>query len=139
MVSSGETGLKTGVDSGLGHAAVRKVLLICGVLSSLLYSGVVLILGTRWGAYSWAAQTVSELNAIGSPTRPLFLALGGVYTLLVIAFGVGVRGTESRRRFLRIAGVYAIAGFVTGLFFPMPLREAVAQGEVASRTRLARR
>lgn len=47
MVSSGETGLKTGVDSGLGHAAVRKVLLICGVLSSLLYSGVVLILGTR--------------------------------------------------------------------------------------------
>lgn len=111
----------------------RRVLLICGILSSLLYCATVLILATRWGAYSWAAQNVSEFGAIGSPTRSLFVPIMSVYTLLVVAFGLGVWGTESRKGYLRSAGVfmllYAISGYVTGIFFPMPLREAMAAGE----------
>lgn len=113
--------------------AVRRVLLICGILSSLLYVGAVLILGTRWGNYSWAAQNVSELGAIGSPTRPFFVPIMSAYNVLVIAFGVALWGTEGRRSFLRAAAVflilYAITGYVTGIFFPMPMREAMAVGE----------
>jgi hypothetical protein len=56
-----------------------------------------------------------------------------VYNLLVIAFGLGVWGADGRRRFLRRTGVfmilYAITGWVTGVFFPMPMREAMAAGE----------
>jgi len=44
----------------------------------------------RWEGYSSASQTVSELSAIGAPTRSLWVPLGAVYTLLVTAFGWGV-------------------------------------------------
>jgi len=112
---------------------VRKALFICGILSSLLYVATVLILGTRWGNYSWAAQNVSELGSLASPTRALFVPIMTVYNVLVIAFGLGMWGTDSRRRLMRSAGVfmilYAVTGWVTGIFFPMPMREAMAAGE----------
>lgn len=132
MVVSGETGLKAGAKSGLRDVAVRKVLFICGIVSSLLYVATVLILGTRWGNYSWAAQNVSELGAIGSPTRSLFVPIMTLYNVLVIAFGLGIWGGNGRRRFLHSSAVcmilYAITGWVTGIFFPMPMREAIVAG-----------
>lgn len=107
---------------------VRKVLLICGILSSLLYVGTDILAGMQWEGYSYTSQAVSELMAIGAPTRPLVISLFGIYTVLVIAFGLGVWGTDTRRRALRITGVllvgYGLVGYVTGLFFPMHLRGA---------------
>ncbi len=67
---------------------VRKLLLVCGVLSSLLYG--VMIGAIRFEGYSRTSRTVSELSAIGAPTRPLWMLLGSVYDALVIAFGLGV-------------------------------------------------
>jgi hypothetical protein len=65
------------------------VLLVCGVLSSLLYVATDVLAPMRWEAYSSTSQTVSELIAIGAPTRPLVLPLMITYSVLVFAFGWG--------------------------------------------------
>jgi hypothetical protein len=49
----------------------RKALLVCGILSSLLYVVMNVFVPMQWQGYSSASQTVSELSAIGAPTRPL--------------------------------------------------------------------
>ncbi len=75
------------------------------------------------GAYSAAPQTVSELFAIGAPSRPLVVPLMLTYDVLVIAFGVGVVGigwwkARCARRG-RPAGAYGVVGLV-GPFAPNP-------------------
>lgn len=59
---------------------MRKVLLVCGILSSLLYGA--MIGAIRFEGYDPLSQTVSELSAIGAPTRPLWTLLGSVYECL---------------------------------------------------------
>jgi hypothetical protein len=100
-------------------------LLICGILASLIYVGSDILAALRWEGYSYTAQSVSELRAIGAPTRPLLIPLLAIYTLLEIAFGLGVWGAASRKRALRITGVLLIGLGVVDLvapFFPMHLR-----------------
>src|SRR5687767_10253587 len=81
---------RTTVDPVRGGARLPTVLLVCGIASALLYAAMVAFVAMRWQGYSSASQTVSELSAIGAPTRPLWVALAGVHTLLVTAFGCGV-------------------------------------------------
>ena len=97
---------------------VRKVLLFCGILSSLLYVAMNVITAALYEGYDSASQTVSELSAIGAPTRPLWLLLAVPYTLLVTAFGWGVRLSAGRKRPLRVVGGLLIAYGVIGLFWP---------------------
>lgn len=107
---------------------VRKILLICGILSSLLYVGTDILAALQWEDYSYTSQSVSELMAIGAPTRSLVVSLFIIYDVLIIAFGLGVWVTDSRKRALRFTGIlligYGIVGLVTLLFFPMHLRGA---------------
>jgi hypothetical protein len=113
---------------------VRKILLGCGVVSSVLYV-VTDVLGTlRYLGYSYADQEFSELTAEGAPTRPLMVALNVIpYTLLVAAFAVGVWTWAGPKRAARITGAmllgYAAFGFAGGMLFPMRPREALAAGE----------
>jgi hypothetical protein len=113
---------------------VRKILLICGIVSSVLYI-VTDVLGTlRYPGYSYADQEFSELTAQGSPVRPLMIALNGIpYTVLVAAFAFGVWTSAEPKRTGRITAAmligYAVTGMVTGVFFPMRPREALAAGE----------
>jgi len=104
---------------------VRKLLLICGILSSLLYVAMNVFVAMQWKGYTSASQTVSELSAIGAPTRTLWVLLGVAYTLLVTAFGCGVWASARRNRPLRIAGglmvVYGVVSFAWP-FVPMHLR-----------------
>jgi hypothetical protein len=51
---------------------VRRILLLCGVLSPLLYAVADALAGMRWEGYSFRDHTISELGAIGAPSRPLF-------------------------------------------------------------------
>jgi hypothetical protein len=97
----------------------RKLLLLCGVLSSLLYVAMNLFVAMRWEEYSSVSQTVSELSAIGAPTRALWIRLGFVYTLLVIAFAWGVWRSGGRNRPLRIAGGLMISYGVVSLAWPL--------------------
>ena len=70
------------------------------VLSGVLYDG-----------YSWADQAISELSAFGSPVRPLMVAVILVHNVLLLAFGVGILRTASRRS-LRWIGILQVVDFV---------------------------
>jgi hypothetical protein len=85
----------------------------------------------QWEAYSSASQTISELSAIGAPTRSLWAVPGAIYTVLVTAFGFGVWKSAGRIRALRIAGGLILAYGSLGVFWPfapMHLRETLAAG-----------
>ena len=104
---------------------MRKSLLVCGILASLLYAAMLVFVPMRWEGYSSASQAISELSAIGAPTRPLWFTLGIVYTLLVAAFGWGVWLSASGSRALRVVGGVLIASGILGLGWPpMHLRGA---------------
>ncbi len=106
---------------------VRKLLLICGILSSLLYVAMNVFVAMQWEGYNSASQTVSELSAIGAPTRPLWVLLGIVYALLAIAFGWAVWTSTRRKRSLRVVGGLMVTYGVISLvwpFAPMHLRGA---------------
>ena len=110
---------------------IRDAWLICGVVSSLLYVAMNLVVPMGWSGYSSASQTVSELSAIGAPTRPVWVVLGLVYTLLVTGFGWGVRIAAGDNRRLRIAGVLIVIYGALGIawtFAPMHLRPVLAAG-----------
>jgi hypothetical protein len=109
-----------------------KVLLICGILASLLYVATDILAGMLWEGYSFSSQAISELSAIGAPTRPLVVTLGIIYDVFLIAFGlcvwVIVGGGQRRRGALRLIGgvlvVIGAIGFVWAPLFPMHLRGA---------------
>lgn len=111
--------------------SARQVLLICGVLSSVLYLAMNVFVPMRLEGYSSVSQTISELSAVGVATRPLWVWLGAAYTLLVLAFGSGVWRSAGRNRPLRVVGGLMIAYALTGLawpFAPMHQREVLAAG-----------
>lgn len=110
---------------------LRKTLVVCGILSSMLYAVMTAFIATLWPDYSSASQTISELSAIGAPTRSLWLLPAAIYTILVAAFGWGVWKSAGRSRGLRVAGASIVAYGSLGVlwpFAPMHLREVVAAG-----------
>ncbi len=108
---------------------LRNALLFCGILSSLFYAAMDVIGGTRWQSYSWMSQEFSRLSAIGAPSRPLHLVLNPIYTLLVIAFGVGVWLSAGQRLAPRVIGAaliaYSLVSFIWPQFFPEDLSQPV--------------
>jgi hypothetical protein len=102
-------------------------LLLCGVLASLLYG--VMIATIRYEGYSPITQTVSELSAIGVPTRPLWMVIGSLYDALMVAFGLGVWASAGGRRALRFVGGLVLAFGMLGWAWPfasMHQREVLA-------------
>jgi hypothetical protein len=113
------------------YASFTKAALICGILSSIFYLSLNIFIPKLWDGYDSASQTVSELSAIGAPTRMLWLWLSTLYTALVVAFSWGVWKSASGNRSLRIAGGLLIAYGLLGVlwpFAPMHLRETLAAG-----------
>lgn len=106
---------------------LRKALLVCGVVSSLLYVGADLLAAALYpGYHSFTSQAISELTAVGAPTKGLVEPLLIAYDILVIAFGVGVWASAGGRRTLRLvggllAGIGAV-GLVATPFAAMNLR-----------------
>jgi hypothetical membrane protein len=105
---------------------MRRALLFCGVISPLLYGVADTLAGLRWEGYSFRDQTISELGAIGAPSRPLFATLLVVVYLLFTAFGVGIWRAAQRRQSLRIAGAlligFGVLALTVGQFAAMRLR-----------------
>lgn len=105
----------------------KNALLACGVLSSLVYVAADILGALSWDGYHHASQAISELSAIGAPSRSRVLPLFLAYDLLVIAFGFGVRASAGRRQSLRVAGAFVVAVGTISLVataFPMQLRGA---------------
>ena len=100
----------------------QKVLLTCGILAALLSLGTDLLAGILIKGYSFSVQSMSELGAAGSPTRPVVIALTLLTSVLMIAFGVGVWRAAGPAVLPRIvAGLImgnALAGLIATLFFP---------------------
>lgn len=102
---------------------MRRILLISGILSPLMYAVADALVGIRWQGYSFRDQVISELGAVGSPVKPLFSVLLIAVYLLMVAFGVGVWQSAGDRRRLRVvAGLLVglgILALTVGLFVPM--------------------
>ena len=101
-----------------GRTPLQTILLACGTAASLLYVFMLVVVPTKWEGYSSASQTISELSAIGAPTRQLWVWLGMVYTLLVAAFGLGIWSSARGNRPLRAVGALQVITGVIGLFWP---------------------
>lgn len=88
---------------------MRRVILASGALSALLYAATDVLGGLRYPGYSFTSQTISELAAIGAPSRafvdPLFLAYGA----LAVVFAIAVVRAAGRNRALRLSG-FALLG-----------------------------
>jgi hypothetical protein len=118
---------------------LRKILLACGIVSSIWYIVVDVLGSLRYPGYSFADQEFSELTAAGAPTRPFMVALTEFpYSLLVLAFAVGLwTSTGVKRRAARITGSglvgFLVFGFVAGTITPMATREIAAAGEATLR------
>src|SRR5688572_10525130 len=89
---------------------LRKVLLICGILAPVLYAVSDVLAGMQWQGYSFRDQTISELGAIGAPSRALFVVLLLIVYGLMVAFGVGIWKAVGRNRRLQVVG-----GLLAGL------------------------
>ncbi len=125
------------IDEGarIVHAAFvmsvihRNVLLACGVAYSVLYAVVNdVVAATLYDGYSRTSQAISELSATAAPTRALLTATLPVFTVLMVAFGVGVWTSADGNRALRAAGGILVAHgatFPLWLFFPMTSREKI--------------
>lgn len=106
-----------------------RISLMCGIVSSLFYVAMNVFVAMQWEGYSSASQTVSELSAIGAPTRTLWMTLAIGYTALVLAFGWGVLQSAGQIRTLRIVGWLILASALLGLAWPpMHQREVLAAG-----------
>lgn len=106
--------------------ALRKTLLACGVLASVLYVAIDFVAALRYPAYhSFTSQAISELMASGAPTErlvdPPFLA----YDVLMMAFAVGLWLSDSRARVRVLGGLlfaYAAIGLSGPTLFEMNVR-----------------
>lgn len=107
------------------RATLHRALLGCGILYSLTYLAADVAGALRWEGYSYTAQTISELSAIGAPSRPLVVPVFLAAAVLAIAFGLGVWPAAGRKRALRVAAGLLV-GFgafcLTGPFTPMHQR-----------------
>jgi hypothetical membrane protein len=115
----------------------RRVFLVCGVLSSLLYVLTDVLGGLRYDGYSFTSRAISELSAIGAPSKPFVDPLFLAYDFLVLAFAIGVlRAAAGRNRALRSAAVALIAygaiGIIAGLIGPFFSMHQRGVGSVAT-------
>ena len=105
-----------------------RQLLICGIVSPLVYAGTDILAGLRYPGYSFQSQAVSELFAIGAPTSALVVSLFSVGSMLSLVFAFGVWWTAGERRVLRVLAVLLALSAVDGLLlwnvFPMHMRGA---------------
>ncbi len=102
------------------QSLVRRALLSCGIVSSLLYVTTDILGGLRYDGYDFSSQAISELGAIGAPSSAFVEPLFVVYQLLALAFGVGVwRLAAGRNRPLRITGAMLTLYGAIGFFAPV--------------------
>jgi hypothetical protein len=113
------------------NQSIKKLLLVCGVLSSVFYVAMNVFIPLLYPGYRSAEHTVSELSALGAPTRTLWITLGYLYTIFILAFGWGILQTPAGNRALRVTGMLVLVYAVVNIFWPfapMHQREILAAG-----------
>lgn len=108
---------------------LTRILLLSGLLSSVVYALINVVVPLGWRQYSIVDQTVSELSAIGAPTRTLWLALVIPYVALFAAFGWGMLRVAGPNKGLKIAGWLIFIDCAFSMYWPpMHQREVLASG-----------
>jgi Protein of unknown function (DUF998) len=99
------------------------------IVSPLVYVAATILGAMRWEGYNSTSQAVSDLSAIGAPSRPIIVPLFLAYSVLAIAFGLGVRRSARRTRALRVTAGLLVAYGVVGLTGPLaPMHQRGAEG-----------
>lgn len=112
--------------------ASRRALLGCGIAYPVVY--VVtndVVAARRHRGYDRRDQAISELSALGAPSRTFLVAMLPVYTALMLGFGAGVWASAGDNRALRRTAVVLVISGVQGvawLPFPMSSRDRLARG-----------
>ncbi|HEY0745022.1 MAG TPA: DUF998 domain-containing protein [Chryseosolibacter sp.] len=97
---------------------LTRLLLLCGIFSSLLYVAMNIFVPTQFPGYNQLDYTVSELSAIDAPTRSLWVPLGIVYELLMAAFAWGVIRSAQQNRRLRMVGFLMLGYSAVNVYWP---------------------
>jgi hypothetical protein len=108
------------MDTSIGM--LQKILITGGIIAPLLYLGIDRLAGSLIKGYSFSAQSMSDVSAIGSPQRMLAVLLTIVACVFMTAFGGGVWLASNQLLLLRVVSVLiignAIFGLVATVFFP---------------------
>jgi len=101
-------------------------LLLCGILSAVLYPSADIVAALLYPGYSYTDQAVSELFAIGAPTSTLVVILFSISTALLLPFALGVWRLAESRRVMRLMAIMLVLHALDALtlwnFFPMHMR-----------------
>ena len=107
---------------------LRKGLLVCGILASLVWLGADILAALRYEGYNYPFQVISDLSALGAPTRQFVSRFFNVFLVLKFAFAAGIWMSAGQNRSLRItAGLFFASGAndIATSFFPLNNAEAV--------------
>lgn len=108
---------------------LHRILLVCGIVAMFWYAVINIIVPMQYPGYDIASYTVSELSAIGAPTRKLWVILCIFYSVFFIAFGWGTWLSARGKNKLKIVGIILIVDGIIGLFWPpMHQRQVIAAG-----------
>jgi hypothetical protein len=116
------------------NRTVRRVLLGCGIAASALSVAEDALAGALTEGYSFTAQSMSELGAVGAPTRPLIVPANLTYDALMIAFGAGVWSASGASRWKRATAAMIVGSAgVSAVWqlFPMRMGEPPSPANVA--------
>ncbi len=94
--------------------------IVMDVVAALVYDG-----------YSYRDQTISELSAVGAPTRAFWLVASVFWQILAFLYAFGVLGIAGHRPKVRIVGwllLLAALGGPVWWLAPMHQREVLAAG-----------
>ena len=105
---------------------MKKVLLLCGVISPLIYIGMTILGGALIPGYSHIKDTVSELMSPGAPNKGLMDTLMALSSVFSTLFGIGIlqfAKTSAQDSRLGVIGailliILGILQIVVVLFFP---------------------
>lgn len=108
---------------------LKKIFLTCGIISSVYYIALNIIIPLQDPEYNVVSQTVSELSAIDAPTRSMWVFLCTFYSFFILAFGSGVWMVSDANKWLRYIAKLLFVYGVSGFFWPpMHLRSILASG-----------
>ncbi|HEV8214843.1 MAG TPA: DUF998 domain-containing protein [Gemmatimonadaceae bacterium] len=99
-----------------GRTRLQDNLLICGILAAFAYVVTDVLGALRYPGYDFTSQGVSELMAVGAPTKDLVNSVFIVYGVLAVALAVGVLRESSGRRTLRVTGLLLLGYALAGMF-----------------------
>jgi hypothetical protein len=107
--------------------SVSRLLLVGGVIAAPFFILTDIVAATLvYPGYDYTAQQVSELSAIGAPSRDFWMLMGYPYNLFTLAFAGGVWLVAGGRLSLRIAAVlivfFVANNLLWGWLAPMHMR-----------------